>query len=68
MENFSADVFEELGLKLEAVSSSSHLLIFLTELFEVCACIIHDASLCLVTMNANGLLVAVYPLRRITPK
>lgn len=68
VENFSADVFEELGLKLEAVSSSSHLLIFLTELFEVCACIIHDASLCLVTMNANGLLVAVYPLRRIAPK
>lgn len=65
MENCCADVFEELGLKLESVSWSSHLLFFFSsELFEVYECIIYDASLCLVTMNANGLLEAeAYPLR-----
>lgn len=37
---------------------------FFSELFEVYECIIYDASLCLVTMNANGLLEAeAYPLR-----
>lgn len=59
-----ADVFEELGLELQTVSSSSHLLIFFSEFVEVCECIIYDASLCLVTMNANGLLEAeAHPLR-----
>lgn len=59
-----ADVFEELGLELQTVSSSSHLLIFFSEFVEVCECIIYDASLCLVTKNANGLLEAeAYPLR-----
>lgn len=40
-------------------------LFFSSEVFEVCKCIIYDASLCLVTMNDNGLLEAeAYPLRR----
>lgn len=39
-------------------------LFFFSEFFEVCECIIYDASLCRVTMNANGLLEAeAYPLR-----
>lgn len=56
--NCWADVFEELDLELQTVSPSSHLLLFSSDFFEVCECVIYDASLCLVTMNANLLLEA----------